>query len=101
MLFPGAENDSALSLGPGSVQGHAKAQTNLGFMQQQGLGVPQDYKAAMNWYKRAVETGLALAQYNLGVMYAYGQGVTQDYRASVKWLKLAAEQGFANAQNNL
>ena len=66
-----------------------------------GLGVPQDYTEAIQWYRQAAEQGDAGAQNNLGVMYRYGQGVPQNDAEAVKWFRLAAEQGIAGAQANL
>ena len=86
---------------PLAKQGYAGAQSNLGWMYDNGQGVPQDYKTALKWYRLAAEQGDADAQYNLGVMYDNGQGVPQDYKTAVKWWKLAAEQGDASAQGNL
>ena len=60
-----------------------------------GQGVPQDYAAAVSWYRKAAEQGNASAQYNLGVMYDNGQGVPQDYAAAVSWYRKAADQGDA------
>ena len=70
-------------------------------MYDNGHGVPQDYAAAVSWYRKAAEQGDADAQYNLGVMYDAGQGVPQDYAAAVSWYRKAAEQGYAGAQYNL
>jgi len=61
-------------------QGYARAQTNLGFMYQTGLGVTQDYATALRWGRKAAEQGEAVAQYTLGNMYDNGQGVAQDTR---------------------
>ena len=79
----------------------AGAQLAIGRMYERGIGVPQDYAKAVEWYRRAAEQGLARAQYNLGRMYDYGRGVTQDYAKAVKWNRRAAEQEFAGAQNDL
>jgi hypothetical protein len=68
---------------------------------ENGQGVPQDYAAAMKWYRLAAGQGHATAQNNLGFIYHNGQGVPQDYAAAMKWYRLAADQGEANAQNNL
>jgi TPR repeat protein len=57
--------------------------------------------AAVSWYRKAAEQGIADAQVNLGNMYASGQGVPQDYAAAVSWYRKAAEQGYAGAQYNL
>ena len=56
-------------------QGHATAQTELGFMYGNGRGVLQDNAEAVRWYRLAAEQGDAVAQTNLGVMYSTGQGV--------------------------
>ena len=82
-------------------QGDAFAQWLLGLMYDNGLGVPQDAKEAVKWFRKAAEQGYAPAQYNLGVRYSNGQGVLKDYKEAVKWIRKAAEQGFAEAQNNL
>ena len=79
----------------------AGAQLAIGRMYERGIGVPQGYAKAVEWYRRAAEQGLARAQYNLGRMYDYGRGVTQDYAKAVKWYRRAAEQEFAGAQNDL
>ena len=82
-------------------QGLAKAQYNLGVMYDKGRGVPQDYKAAVEWFRKAAEQGIASAQFNLGNMYNNGRGVPQDYAKAVEWYRKAAEQGDADAQFNL
>ena len=83
---------------PLAKQGHANAQYFLGWMYDEGQGVPQDDKTAVKWWKLAAEQGFAIAQYNLGLVYRKGQGVPQDEKTAVKWYRLAAEQGFARAQ---
>ena len=77
------------------------AQSNLGFMYDQGKGVPQDYQEAAKWFSRAAEQGIVRAQVNLGFMYVNGQGVAKDDQEAVRLFRLAAEQGDAMAQSNL
>jgi hypothetical protein len=79
-------------------QGDAKAQYNLGFMYDNGQGVPQNDAEAMKWYRKAADQGDAEAQFNLGLMYDNGQGVPQNYAEAMKWYRLAADQGDADAQ---
>ncbi len=64
-------------------------------------GVPQDYKQAAAWYRKAAEQGDAEAQDNLGFLYHNGRGVPQDYTQAAAWYRKAAEQGYAEAQYNL
>ena len=82
-------------------QGHASAQNNLGYMYDNGEGVPEDDRQAVFWYRKAAEQGNAEAQNNLGAMHATGEGVPEDDRQAVFWYRRAAEQGNAIAQNNL
>jgi len=58
---------------PLAEQGHADAQSNLGVMYDQGLGVPQNCTEAVKWCHKAAEQGDAAAQYNLGIMCASGE----------------------------
>jgi len=82
---------------PLAEQGHAGAQTNLGWMYAYGLGVPQDYAEAAKWYRLAAEQGHRRAQLLLGMKLKHGQGVPQDYAEAMKWYRLAAEQGSLTA----
>lgn len=82
---------------PLAEQGNAFAQFNLGAMYAKGQGVPQDDKAAAQWYRRAAEQGNARAQNNLGMMYIIGQGVLQDYAYAHMWANIAASGGDKNS----
>jgi TPR repeat protein len=82
-------------------QGYAPAQDNLGAMYQHGRFVPQDYEAAVTWYRKAADQGYAPAQNNLGVMYGLGDGVPQDSVSALVWFKLAARDGDTDAIRNL
>jgi hypothetical protein len=72
--------------------GDAEAQTDLGDMYREGLGVSQDYAEAAILYRRAADQGENLAQMLLGRLYAAGQGVAQDYVQGHVWLNLAASR---------
>ena len=82
-------------------KGDAAAQSYIGYLYEFGLGVPQDYTQAADWYRRAAEQGDAYAQGNLGYLYDSGLGVPQDYRMAANWYRQAAEQGDGYAQGNL
>jgi uncharacterized protein len=60
---------------PLAEQGHAKAQSILGSMYDDGQGVPQDYAEAARRYRKAAEQGYAFAWLKLGSMYGIGEGV--------------------------
>jgi TPR repeat protein len=89
----------ALKLSPPLAK--PEAQYSLGYMYFYGMGVPQNYKKAARWCRKAAEQGNAMAQGALGFMYMLGKGVPQDYGEAARWSRLGAEQGDAMAQNNL
>ncbi|KAF9899169.1 hypothetical protein EC991_009394 [Linnemannia zychae] len=82
-------------------QGFAPAQYNLGSMYRDGLGVPQDYSAALDWYHQAASQGYAEAQYSIGLMYRHGQDVPQDFTAAMEWYQKAASKGHDGALKNI
>ena len=77
-------------------QGYAPAQNSLGFMYNNGIGVPLNEKTALKWNRLAAEQGHAGAQYNLGVMYGMGKGVIQNNVYAHMWGNIAASNGNEN-----
>jgi uncharacterized protein len=73
-----------------SLRGNARAQGLLGFMYENGFGVPQAYDVAADLYQRAAAQGDPFAQSRLGLIYDKGHGVPQSVVLSYKWLDLAA-----------
>ncbi|MDA7599387.1 sel1 repeat family protein, partial [Alphaproteobacteria bacterium] len=70
---------------------------NLGVMYKNGEGVPQNYKAAVKWYRLAAEQGDAKAQFVLGAIYFLGQGVPRDDVYAHMWWNIAAATGNEDA----
>jgi len=81
---------AAKLLQPPAEYGDALAQTYLGFMYQNGRGVPQDYVAAGRWFQDAAEQGQPTAQFFLALLYDKGYGVKRDFVDAAMWLDLAA-----------
>jgi hypothetical protein len=75
---------------PLAESGDAKAQNYVGEINEKGLGVRPDYKAAADWYRRAAEQGYAPAQINLGELYERGLGVPKDPAEAQKWYRRAS-----------
>ena len=86
---------------PLAVQGDPRAQFNVGLMYEDGRGVVQNYREALQWYKIAAQQGNARAQNNIGFLYCYGRGVQQDFQEALTWYRLSAEQNFPRAQFNI
>ena len=66
-----------------------------------GDGVPKNYAAAAEFYRKAADAGHAAAQYDLAYLYENGLGVAQDSKQAAFSYRKSAEQGDAEAQNNL
>ena len=81
--------------------GEAAAQTNLGIMYVNGIGVEQNHEKAVEYFLQAAEQGQPIAQTNLGVLYAGGDGVEQDYEKALEYYRQAADQGYNWGQYNL
>lgn len=86
---------------PLAKAGNADAEHLLGLMYYMGRGLPQDYKQAMFWHRKAADQGKADAQYVVGAMYYTGNSVLQDHKQAVVWFRKAAEQNHAEAQQVL
>jgi TPR repeat protein len=81
--------------------GDPEAQYDWGERYYDGLGLPQDYGLAAEWFHYAAEQGHAQAQCNLGMMYFIGRGVPQDACEAYKWIQLSARQGNPKATRAL
>ena len=73
-------------------RGSPVAQTYIGYMYQNGLGVPRNYAVAAGWLDQAAEQGAPTAQFLLGLLFDKGYGVPQDWVQAEVWLNLAASQ---------
>ena len=76
---------------PFAEQGQATAQYILGWIFQNGDGVPQNHTEAIRWYTKAAEKGNADAQYALGAYYMSGNGAARDDAKAATWFRKAAE----------
>jgi hypothetical protein len=86
-------------------QGIAAAQINLGWLYQNGEGVPKDLGRAAELYQKAANQGEPIAQNNLGELYRLGEGVPKDlakaaelYQKAAEGFQKEADQGNAQAQ---
>ncbi len=63
-----------------AAAGYPEAQFEIGYKYYTGNhGVTRpDYVKAIEWYKKAADSGYAEANYKIGIMYQYGEGVKQD-----------------------
>lgn len=55
--------------------GFSRAEGDLGYFYNNGIGVDQDNKKAVEWYKRAKNKGDAIANYNLRTIFNSSQNI--------------------------
>jgi hypothetical protein len=74
---------------PLAEQGDVEAQIRLGYLYFDGLGVNQDYKEGVRWFRKAAEQGAFNRYYNLGFLYENGgYGLPKDYVQAYMWYSL-------------
>lgn len=81
--------------------GDAEAQINLGNLYDYGLGVEQDPRQAVRWYRAAAEQQHAIAQYNLALSLTQYPELSVPGEQAADWMRQAALQGLADAQYEL
>ena len=81
-----------------AARGSVGAQSNLGHMYANGLGVARDDAVAARWYYKAAIQGLGEAQYNLANKYHEGTGVPRDNVQAHTWASLAAANSAGTTQ---
>ncbi len=69
-------------------------------MYANGLGVPQDYREAVKWFRKSAQHGDTHSQFNLALLYRNGDGVPQDYVSAYAWWNTAVAQGDEGSQKN-
>ncbi|MDR2090174.1 MAG: leucine-rich repeat protein [Clostridiales bacterium] len=62
-----------------------------------GLGKPQSFTEAFNYYTKAAVQGNAEAMCDLGYMYSVGQGAKKDLEQSFNWYKKSADLGYLHS----
>ena len=73
----------------------------MGWLYQNGWGVPRDYAKAREWYERAAAAGNVAAMANLGWLYRDGLGVPRDYEKARDWYEKAAAAGYSIGMINV
>src|SRR5262249_15200193 len=84
-----------------AATGDAEALFDLGYLYEAGVGVPQNYRQAADYYQAAAERGHTTAANNLASLYEHGQGIDRNLDRAAHWYRLAAEGGDPTGQSNL
>ena len=89
--------DNAL---PRAQNGEAAAQTLVGLLFEQGLGVKRDRKQAAFWYKQAAEGGDPAGMFKYALLLMEGRQVERDRKKADEFMRKAADAGNPSAQFN-
>jgi uncharacterized protein len=81
-----------------ALQGNSYAETKLGEIYEQGLGVEKNLRLAFDWRLKAANRGDLPAQVAVGKMFRDGQGTDKNAALALHWFKRAATEGNAEAQ---
>lgn len=77
--------------------GDARAQNQVGYCYDQGIGVKKDSNLAFRYFAQSARQNNKIAQANLGLCYQYGMGTDVDKKEAVKWYEKAANNGYNKA----
>ncbi len=84
-----------------AARGEPQANTLIGRIYGEGLGVPKDEKAAVEWYTRAADLGDTGGTFALALMLAEGRGTAKNREGAAQLFEKAARTGHAEANYNL
>ena len=79
--------------------GEPIAEAEMGYLYENGKGVPLDYAKALGWYMKSADQGSADGEAALGSMYYYGRGVPANDAVAWRWYSKAAAQGNPYSEN--
>ncbi|MBR0671894.1 tetratricopeptide repeat protein [Neoroseomonas soli] len=101
-IFAAPPEEAAPWVEAAAKYGIARAMVFWGQILLDGLGgVPQDRKAAAEWFRAAAEAGEAEGMNMLGRCYELGWGVPADAGRAAEWFRKAAEAALDWGQYNL
>ena len=71
---------------------------NVGYLYDNGLGVPEDFAQAMSWYRKAADQNYAVAQTNIGSFDEHGRGSRRTIAQAAEWLSQGRRPGQCAAR---
>ena len=91
--FSSCVEEEIISLHRLAQGGSVQAQLQLTQLYKEGVGVNQNHRKMLDWYRKAAEQGDSSAQVALASIYSEGKIVEQDWVQALDWYRKAAEQG--------
>jgi TPR repeat protein/transglutaminase-like putative cysteine protease len=87
------------SLKPLADNGHPRAESYMGYMYENGLGVRMDHSESARWYRLAAEQGDTYSQTRLGYLHEKGLGVPRDDALAAELYARSAAAGDQMGQS--
>ena len=84
-----------------ALNGHKRAQTNLGILFAKGIGVKQNDEEAAKFFKMSANQNDPKGQYSLGFMYTQGRGVPKSLDQAMYWWQKASLLNESSARFGL
>lgn len=97
----GRYEGTAAGLAKLTSQGNLEAQTDLGYLYQYGITVPENEGRALQLFQQAAAQGYSRGLTLEGVLYVSGSVIPHDYPLAINLFKTAAAAGDLQAQENL
>jgi TPR repeat protein len=96
------EHASAAKLAAQAARaGNPTATYEMGYLYENGDGVPKDMAEAARWYMKGAAMREPAAEAAVGQLYENGRGVRDDWIEAAKWFRKSAEQGNAKGELRL
>ncbi|NME71677.1 T9SS type A sorting domain-containing protein [Flammeovirga aprica] len=86
-------NEIFITLKSCADQGNVDAQSYVGLMLEQGIGVKKNSEQAFGYIYKAANQNHAKAQYNLALMYKKGIGCELSIKDCIEWLERSESNG--------
>jgi len=84
-----------------AAQNYDEAQNDLGFVNQNGIGLEVDHAEALRWFKLAANQGHPTASCNTAFIYKRGRSVPADKAEAICWFRRAVAAGHPAAAAEL
>ena len=77
------------------------AQFNMGWMYDNGEGMPEDDTKALEWYLKSAQSGHIESPNYIGILYDNGDGTPEDDIAAYAWWLIGIKRGDEAPRNNI
>jgi hypothetical protein len=81
--------------------GNPTATYEMGYLCENGDGVPKSPAQSAQWYMRGARMGNAASEAAVGQLYEYGNEVQENWDTAAQWYTKSAQQGYVMGEFRL